>query len=232
MTEFTEEKLAELRAVAERATQDEWEAYTVPGDRKTAPYCAVAVGETEVVIAKFEGGYFDAAHIATFDPPTALALIAALEAKTAEVEDARKEARMRRSESADFERERDEARAEVQRLEESLVELAPSAAIMPTTEVVVDGDFFTWGDLPGVLSRARESLAEARRESKGQYVKRQNAEAALERVRALHQPVDIEPSETICDACSTLRGTGENMRYFPYEEYPCPTIQAIEGAEQ
>lgn len=54
--------------------------------------------------------------------------------------------------------------------------------------------------------------------------------AALEAVKAAHRPVDVEPSETICDGCSTLRGAGENARYFPHEEWPCPTIRAIEAA--
>lgn len=54
--------------------------------------------------------------------------------------------------------------------------------------------------------------------------------AAVEAVMAEHRPVDVEPSETVCHGCSTLRGTGENARYFPYEEWPCPTIRAIEAA--
>lgn len=53
--------------------------------------------------------------------------------------------------------------------------------------------------------------------------------AAVEAVMAVHRPVDVEPSETVCHGCSTLRGTGENARYFPYEEWPCPTIRAIEA---
>lgn len=78
MTEFTEEKLAELRAVAEAATQGPWE--------------LVAGGEympaTGLVVAPDDGGVSpnNAAHISAFDPPTVLRLIAALEAKTAEVE--------------------------------------------------------------------------------------------------------------------------------------------------
>lgn len=49
-------------------------------------------------------------------------------------------------------------------------------------------------------------------------------------VRELHRPVDVEPSDTICAACSTLRGSGESLRYFPTEEWPCATIQALDSA--
>ena len=54
-------------------------------------------------------------------------------------------------------------------------------------------------------------------------------QAADERVRALHRPVDIEPSDTICGECSYgLR----NGRYLPpVVEYPCPTIAALDGGE-
>lgn len=54
--------------------------------------------------------------------------------------------------------------------------------------------------------------------------------AAVEAVRALHMPVEVEPSETICAGCSTLRGQGETARYFPFTEYPCPTAQALTAA--
>ena len=53
---------------------------------------------------------------------------------------------------------------------------------------------------------------------------------ALEAVLALHKPVEVEPSETICSGCSTLRGQGETARYFPFTEYPCPTVRAITTA--
>ena len=54
--------------------------------------------------------------------------------------------------------------------------------------------------------------------------------AALTAVLDLHRPVDVEPSETICHGCSTLRGSGENARYFPFEDYPCPTVTRIQEA--
>lgn len=68
------------------------------------------------------------------------------------------------------------------------------------------------------LLAIRQLLAEVRR-----------LQAADERVRALHRPVDIEPSDTICGECSYgLR----NGRYLPpVVEYPCPTIAALDGGE-
>lgn len=60
---------------------------------------------------------------------------------------------------------------------------------------------------------------------------RDQATARAEKaVRELHRPVDVEPSDTICAACSTLRGSGESLRYFPTEEWPCATIQALDSA--
>ena len=53
---------------------------------------------------------------------------------------------------------------------------------------------------------------------------------ALEKVLILHKPVEVEPSETICSGCSTLRGQGETARYFPFTEYPCPTVRDITTA--
>ena len=68
------------------------------------------------------------------------------------------------------------------------------------------------------LLAIRRLLAEVRR-----------LRAAEDRVRALHRPVEIEPSDTICGECSYgLR----NGRYLPpVVEYPCPTIAALDGGE-
>ncbi|MFF0816608.1 hypothetical protein ACFYVR_15875 [Rhodococcus sp. NPDC003318] len=53
-------------------------------------------------------------------------------------------------------------------------------------------------------------------------------DAALDRVRALHRPVEVEPSDTICGECSYRLSNG---RYFgKVEDYPCPTIRALDGA--
>lgn len=50
---------------------------------------------------------------------------------------------------------------------------------------------------------------------------------ALRAVLDLHRAVEVEPSDTICAGCSTLRGAGESLRYFPVTEWPCATVRAI-----
>ena len=50
---------------------------------------------------------------------------------------------------------------------------------------------------------------------------------ALQAVLDLHTPVDVEPSETICNVCSNRLPNG---RFMPTVEYPCPTVQAIQNA--
>ena len=52
--------------------------------------------------------------------------------------------------------------------------------------------------------------------------------AALRGVLEMHQPVEIEPSDTICGECSYRLPNG---RYFGKVEYwPCPTVRAITEA--
>lgn len=55
---------------------------------------------------------------------------------------------------------------------------------------------------------------------------RDEARAQAERVRELHRPVEIEPSDTICAECSNRMPNG---RYMPTVEWPCPTIRALDG---
>ena len=50
---------------------------------------------------------------------------------------------------------------------------------------------------------------------------------ALQAVLDLHQPAEVEPSETICGECSNALPNG---RFLPIAEYPCPTVQAIQTA--
>lgn len=50
----------------------------------------------------------------------------------------------------------------------------------------------------------------------------------IERVRALHRPVEIEPSDTICGECSYRMPNGH---YLQQVDYPCPTIAALDGDE-
>ena len=57
----------------------------------------------------------------------------------------------------------------------------------------------------------------------------QSASAAIERVRALHASVEVEPSDTICRECSFQLPNG---RFFgKVVEHPCPTLLALGGAE-
>ena len=68
------------------------------------------------------------------------------------------------------------------------------------------------------LLAIRQLLAEVRR-----------LRAMEQRVRALHRPVDIEPSDTICGECSYRMPNGRYLQ--PVVEYPCPTISALDGGE-
>lgn len=88
MSDLTPERLAELRAVAEAATPGPWE----PKTRRGGDFQEVTLADVIVWSGSgqsSEGRWIDSPdidHIASFDPPTVLALIAALEAKTAELE--------------------------------------------------------------------------------------------------------------------------------------------------
>ena len=80
------------------------------------------------------------------------------------------------------------------------------------------------------------------------------AEAAIERVRDLHRPMDVDALQYACAHedcehefdCPTIKMTvckgcydlGENIDIYGYERggieyvlYPCPTIQALDGGE-
>lgn len=86
MTTLTPEDRARLRGLAGKATPGPWDTGMYPGDRRTAPYCFVEVGDTEVQVARFEGGHFDAAYIAAADPATVTALLDALDEAEAVVQ--------------------------------------------------------------------------------------------------------------------------------------------------
>jgi len=66
----------------------------------------------------------------------------------------------------------------------------------------------------------------------GEYLEaiRGNVEALASRLAAveeLHQPVEIEPSDTICGHCSFQLPNG---KYFgKIVEYPCDDIKAVRG---
>lgn len=187
MTEFTPARLAELRGVAGvlsgstfAATLDD---YSNVGRVAFYPIPDELMGSRKRVAAFFENL-----------PETLLALIAALEAKTAEAVQweaactSQDEAlTMQINEAVEWgrerERERDEARAEVERI---------------TSQWRATG------------------RAEA-----DQHRRADRAEAALERVKKLHAEIGYPEYMTTCDHC-----------YGPHDQavdWPCPTIQAIEG---
>lgn len=90
-------------------------------------------------------------------------------------------------------------------------------------------------DLDAIRARHREAYGDpatpmgAMRDVAALLAERDRLAATVERVRALHRPVEIEPSETICGHCSYRLPNG---RYFgKVAEWPCPTIAAIEGTD-
>lgn len=54
------------------------------------------------------------------------------------------------------------------------------------------------------------------------------AEAAIQRVRELHRPLDMnfDGRHLVCKGC-----TNEIWEDEKYVEYPCPTIKALEGED-
>lgn len=221
MTDFTPARLAELRAVAEAAFPvEDWAIWS---DLKEGGF--VHVGNAQGVIP--EGQFVTAedaepnpvakaytpelgAHIATFDPPTVLALIAALEAETAEVEMWTKpqECVTEHEQPFDFK------------------QCTTHDRTFP-----LDGDcdykglsIIDWQDQQVAEQRGRAVRAEMRAE---------RAEAALERVKALHHDAGESQGYTpevrggygtiphCCASCGTFGEYGE--------PWPCATIQAIEG---
>lgn len=57
------------------------------------------------------------------------------------------------------------------------------------------------------------------------------AEARIEKVREMHRPIDIEPSDTICGECSLQLPNGHF--FGKVVEWPCETVKALtEGDKQ
>lgn len=78
--------LAAIQARADAASKGPWEPYSVPATRKESDYVAVEAGDTEIRIARFEGGWFDAEFIAhaRTDVPALLDRVRQLEADLAD----------------------------------------------------------------------------------------------------------------------------------------------------
>ena len=49
-------------------------------------------------------------------------------------------------------------------------------------------------------------------------------ERALRGVLEVHRPIEVEPSDTLCAACSNQLPNG---RFLPVIEWPCPTVTTI-----
>lgn len=262
MTELTSDHLAELKAVAEAANAGPW--------RENGSLFQVA--ETGSGIGQVWGLNWrsDLAHIAAFDPPTVLSLIAALEAKTAEVEGCKQrfscdggcsygdgpqeECSLHGRKPRDLweivgglARERDEARAtaedHVLDADATYVRMAEKLEQVKRERDAAQLVMNTHSCGENVEAAYRRTV-EAERE-------RDEARAEVERVRELHAKKEVEavtgecaddtcehedncpthPFE-VCIACWNL--CEESYPYFgelgiSQVLYPCPTIQAFEG---
>src|SRR5690625_3565997 len=70
-------------------------------------------------------------------------------------------------------------------------------------------------------------LAEHEQAVENMSTKTDDLLSKLAAVEKLHQPVEIEPSDTICGPCSFQLPNG---KYFgKIVEYPCDTIKAVRG---
>ena len=81
---MTDLNLTKLRRIAEAATPGPWNLHTLRTDETHDIRGSIDDEANIVIYAECEDA--DAAHVATFDPPTVLALIARLEAAEAKVE--------------------------------------------------------------------------------------------------------------------------------------------------
>ena len=81
---MTDLSLTELREIAKAATPGPWNLHTLRTDETHDIRGSIDDEANIVIYAECEDA--DAAHVATFDPPTVLALIARLEAAEAKVE--------------------------------------------------------------------------------------------------------------------------------------------------
>jgi hypothetical protein len=90
------------------------------------------------------------------------------------------------------------------------------------------------GDAPLLPIQLLHMLERARKAERaadllaGSHRRAEQAEAAIDRMRALHQPVQ-HMGQTWCSECSHRRSTGpKTYEWVAYIPHPCPTIDAIE----
>ena len=79
------------------------------------------------------------------------------------------------------------------------------------------------------IAHARTDVADLLAEVKRLRADRLRLEGTQRCIEALHHPVDVEPSETICAACSQPRPETDGPYYV--EEWPCATIAIINGGD-
>ena len=104
----------------------------------------------------------------------------------------------------------------------------PEPATVVSTDVACMG-YCYGGSAAGVeRDEDAEFIAHARDDVPALVAEVRRLRAIEQRVRALHRPVDIEPSETICGECSYRVPNG---RFQPVVDHPCPTIAALDGGE-
>lgn len=238
MTEFTPARLAELKAVAEAASQSswhiendseedyeagiayaEWPSVLVGPENAIPSQWARDHGETDRVQEIPELKPEDADHIAAFDPPTVLSLIDALEAAN--------ESKPSNSVTSGSANER---------------ELAELRAALSAKTAEVEG--------------VRDELAAWMRSCQKARLRRNEARAAIERVRELHRKGTVYSHEDSCTN-SAEEHSEEHHResansygeYYceqmpeydicidcsehadPDQEWPCPTILALETGD-
>ena len=79
------------------------------------------------------------------------------------------------------------------------------------------------------IAHARTDVADLLAEVKRLRADHLRLEGTVRCIEALHHPVDVEPSETICAACSQPRPETDGPYYV--EEWPCATIAIINGGD-
>lgn len=104
---------------------------------------------------------------------------------------------------------------------------ALDAAVDAALSAMEEETGYDWCNEPATVAVTRQVIAAA-----APIIRADERRRVAEEVRALHQPVEIEPSDTICQECSFQL---ENGRYFgKVVEWPCPTVELAErhGWEQ
>lgn len=135
------------------------------------------------------------------------------------------------------------------RITEALIEWTrtaartPGAVLMPDDEARIRDNSLARADavmavVRPKLDRLRSGLGQAVLEFQQAHVGRAKAEAAIERVRALHQPksvrhvrpCDSHRPQEVCSSCEVYEA--EICSNVTCCGYPCPTIAALDQPEE